>query len=83
MPNPANVRNPIEPNEQAILALHRVSTGSSVHDTNGLIHTYRLCCLLGDPDMVQQAEREMYRLACSLAAQNCSDSILLNTRRRK
>lgn len=35
----AHVRQPIEPNEQAILALHRVSAGSSVHDVNGLIHT--------------------------------------------
>jgi hypothetical protein len=83
MPNPANVHNPIEPNEQAILALHRVSTGSSVHDTNGLIHTYRMCCFLGDPEMVRKAEREMYERACKLGAQSDSSSTPLQSWRRK
>jgi hypothetical protein len=77
----ANVRQPIEPNEQAILALHRVSAGSSVHDVNGLIHTYRLWCALGDPEKVQQAEREMYQHACALA-QGQSFSTPLNWRRK-
>ena len=71
-----SVDNPIQPNEQAILALQLVSTGSSVHDTNGLIHTYRLCCALGDPEMVQQAEREMYQRARKLAALRVSASAL-------
>lgn len=39
-----------------------------MHDTSGLVHTYRLCCALGDPEMVQQAEREMYQRARKLAA---------------
>jgi hypothetical protein len=63
---PARSRTPIQTNEQAILALQRVSTGSSVHHTNGLIHLYRLCCSTGDIETAQQAEREMYQLACTL-----------------
>lgn len=40
----------IEPDEQAILALTRATTGAAVHDSNNLILLYRHQCALGDAE---------------------------------
>jgi hypothetical protein len=78
MPIPVSSTNSIKPNEQAILALHRVSTGSSVQDTNTLTHVYRLHCAIGNFAMEQEAERETCR-ARLLAAQGRACSTPLKT----
>lgn len=54
-------KSPIEPDQQAIMALQRASTGAEVHETNGLIYTYRLYCGVGDIDGANEAKRKMYR----------------------
>jgi hypothetical protein len=75
---PVSSPNPIKPNEQAILALHRVSTGSSGRDTNTLTHIYRLHCAIGNFAMEQEAERETCRSRL-LAAQSRACSTPLKT----
>lgn len=62
----ARVEIPIAPDEQAIMALQRVSTGADVHETNGLIHAYRLHCTIGNIGGAEKAKRSMYRRARQL-----------------
>ena len=57
---------PIEPDQQTIMALQRVSTGADVHETNGLIYTYRLHCAAGDIGGAEESKRNMYRRARQL-----------------
>jgi hypothetical protein len=57
---------PIEPDEQAIMALQRYATGADVHETNGLISTYRLHCAVGNIGGAGEAKRDMYRRAREL-----------------
>lgn len=52
----------IEPNQQAILALERVS-GGHVHRANGLIQVYTNACYLGEVEMAEAAKRDMTALA--------------------
>ena len=59
-------QSPIEPDQQAIMALQRVSTGAEIHETNGLIYTYRLYCGVGDIHGADEAKRKMYRRARKL-----------------
>ena len=59
-------KSPFEPDDQAILALKRVSTGADVHETNGLIHIYRLYCAVGNVEGADEAKRNMYRRAREL-----------------
>jgi hypothetical protein len=54
---------PIEPDEQAIMALQRFSTGADVHESNELIYTYRLHCAVGNIGDAGEAKRTMYRRA--------------------
>lgn len=57
----APVETEIVSDEQAIMALQRVSTGADVHETNSLILAYRLYCLAGHSEGAEQAKRNMYR----------------------
>jgi hypothetical protein len=50
----------IEPDEEAIMALQRFTTGADVHETNGLIQTYRLHCAAGNIREAGEAKRNMY-----------------------
>jgi NAD(P)-dependent dehydrogenase (short-subunit alcohol dehydrogenase family) len=59
-------KSPIQPDEQAIVALQRLTTGADVHETNGVIHTYRLHCAAGNIGGVDEAKRNMYRRAREL-----------------
>ena len=59
-------KSPIQPDEQAIVALQRLTTGADVHETNGLIHTYRLHCAAGNMGGAGEAKRNMYRRAREL-----------------
>jgi hypothetical protein len=59
-------KSPIEPDEQAIMALQRFSSGPDVHDTNGLIYTYRLHCAIGNIGDAGEAKWTMYRRAREL-----------------
>jgi hypothetical protein len=43
-------REKIEPDQQAILALQRVS-GAHIHRSNGLIHAYTNACYMGEAEM--------------------------------
>lgn len=52
----------IEPDQQAIMALQRVS-GPHVHRANGLIQVYTDACYLGEVEMAEAAKREMTALA--------------------
>jgi hypothetical protein len=61
-------KSPIEPDEQAIMALQRFSTGADVHETNGLIYIYRLHCAVGNIRYADEAKRTMYRRARELGA---------------
>jgi len=54
-------KSPIEPDEQAIMALQRFSTGADVHETNGLTYTYRLHYAVGNIGDAGEAKRTMYR----------------------
>jgi hypothetical protein len=57
-------KSTIDPDEQAIMALQRFSTGADVHETNGLIYSYRLHCASGNIGDAGEAKRTMYRRAC-------------------
>jgi hypothetical protein len=59
-------KSPIEPDELAILALQRFSTGADVHETNGLIYSYRRHCAFGNVGDAGEAKRTMYRRASEL-----------------
>jgi len=59
-------KSPIEPDEQAIMALQRFSTGADAHETNGHIYTYRLHCAVGNIGDAGGAKRTMYRRAREL-----------------
>jgi hypothetical protein len=59
-------KSPIEPDEQAIMALQRFSTGADVHETNGFIYSYRLHCAVGNVRGAGEAKRTMYRRAREL-----------------
>ena len=52
----------IEPDQQAILALERVS-GAHVHWANGLIHAYRNACYMGEVEIAETTKRDMTLLA--------------------
>jgi hypothetical protein len=52
----------IEPDQQAILALARVS-GAHAHRANGLIHAYTAACYLGEIKMAETTKREMTAFA--------------------
>ncbi len=41
----------VEPDEQAIMALERVSTGADIHDTRNLIQTYRNAPYVGEHEL--------------------------------
>ena len=56
-------KSPIEPDEQAIMALQRLTTGADVRETNGLIDTYRLYCAAGNIGSAGEAKLNMYRRA--------------------
>jgi hypothetical protein len=58
-------KSPIEPDELAILALQRFSTGADVHESNGLIYSYRLHCAFGNVGDAG-AKWTMYRRAREL-----------------
>ena len=78
----SSVATPIEPDQQAIMALRRVSTGADVHDTNELIHIYCLNCAVGKAAGADEAKRNMYRRARELMrrAEDYSQSTFLDTR---
>jgi hypothetical protein len=59
-------KSPIEPDEQAIMALQRFTTGADVHENNGLIYNYRLHCAAGNIGDAGEAKRTMYRRAREL-----------------
>ncbi len=59
-------KSPIEPDEQAIMALQRFATGADVRETNGLIYTYRLHCAAGNTGSADEAKRNLYRRAREL-----------------
>ena len=59
-------KSPIEPDEQAIMALQHFSTGAGVHATNGLIYNYRLHCAFGNIGDAGEATRTTYRRAREL-----------------
>jgi hypothetical protein len=59
-------KSPIEPDEQAIMALQRFSTGADAHETNGLIQTYRLQCASGNIGGAVETKRNMYHRARKL-----------------
>lgn len=52
--------------EQAVLALIRVSTGADVHDTNALIGSYKSCCYEGRQLGADKFKRAMYERAIKL-----------------
>src|SRR5262245_6000493 len=52
----------IEPDQQAILALERVS-GAHVHQATGLIQAYINACYLGEVEMAEAVKRDMAALA--------------------
>jgi hypothetical protein len=56
----------IEPDEQAIMALRRFTTGADVHENNVLIHAYRLHCAAGNIRGAGEAKRNMYHRAREL-----------------
>jgi hypothetical protein len=55
-------REKIEPDQQAILALQRVS-GAHIHLSNGLIHAYTNACYMGEAEMAEAVKRRMTELA--------------------
>jgi hypothetical protein len=59
-------KSPIQPDEQAIMALQHFTTGAEVHETNGLIYSYRLHCSAGNIGDAREAKRTMYRRAREL-----------------
>jgi hypothetical protein len=59
-------KSPIEPDEQAIMALQRFGTGADVHETNGFTYSYRLHCAFGNVENAGEAKRTMYRRAREL-----------------
>jgi hypothetical protein len=52
----------IEPDQQAILALERVS-GAHVHRAKGLIQAYTNACYLGEGEIAEATKRDMTALA--------------------
>jgi len=48
------------------MALKRFSTGADVHETHGLIYTYRLHCAIGNTGDAGEAKRTMYRRTSEL-----------------
>ena len=60
------MKSPIEPDEQAIMALQHLTTGADVHETNGLIYTHRLHCAAGNIGGAGEAKRNMYLRAREL-----------------
>jgi len=58
-------KSSIEPDQQAIMALQR-EYRADVHETNGLIYTYRLHCAVGNIGDAGEAKRTMYRRAREL-----------------
>jgi hypothetical protein len=58
----AGSRLRIEPDQQAILALERVS-GAHVHRAHGLIQAYTNACYLGEAEVAEATKRDMTALA--------------------
>jgi hypothetical protein len=52
----------MEPDQQAILALERLS-GAHVHRAKGLIQAYTDACYLGEVEKAEAAKRDMTALA--------------------
>lgn len=57
---------PIPVDEQAILALQKVSTGADIHDTNMLIGNYKSFCHDGRQEWADKYKRAMYERAIRL-----------------
>lgn len=60
------IRMEIPVDEQAVMALQRVSTGADVHESNGLICTYKAACLGGIQETADATKRKMYERAMKL-----------------
>jgi hypothetical protein len=58
--------DPIPVDEQAILALTRVTTGADVHDSNALIGTYKNYCQSGRQKGADRVKQRMYERAIML-----------------
>jgi hypothetical protein len=56
----------IMPDEQAILALERVTTGANVHGSKQLINVYKDWCSLGNTEEADKAKRAMWERALDL-----------------
>ncbi len=61
---------PIPRDDQAIMALQKVSTGADVHDTNALISSYKSSCDAGRQSSAETFKRRMYERAIKLQKQS-------------
>lgn len=71
--------DPIPVDEQAILALERVSTGADIHDTNALVSTYISWCKDGRQKPAEDCKRKMYLRAIRLGERKAKSVLISKT----